>query len=73
MVMTALSGQNSCDNDFNKTAHLLYCQYGTVSCQQAGQLDVNLKMASQVACPCVFVHASLVFHRACIEKGVVIM
>lgn len=56
MVMTALSEWNSHDNDFNKTAHL---QFDTESFQQAGQLDVDLKMASQVECPCVFVHASL--------------
>lgn len=57
--MTALSEWNSHDNDFNETAHLLHLQYDTESCQQAGQLDVVLKMASQVARPCVFVHASL--------------
>lgn len=52
--MTALSEWNSHDNNFSKTAHLLHLQYDAESCQQAGQLDVILKMASQVARPCVF-------------------
>lgn len=51
MVMTALSERNSHDNDFNKTAHLLHLHLNTECCQQAGQLDVILKMASQVARP----------------------
>ena len=57
--MTALSAWNCRDNDFNQTAHLLHLQYDTESRPQAGQLDVILKMASQVARPCVFVHARL--------------
>ena len=59
MVVTALSKWNSHDNDFNKTVHLPNLQFDTKSCQQAGQLDITLKMASQVACPYVFAHASL--------------
>lgn len=48
--MTALSRGNY----FNNAVHLLYCQYDTEPCQQAGQLDVHLKMASQVVRPGVF-------------------
>lgn len=54
MVTTALSEQGSRGNDFNNALHLLYCQYDTEPCQQAGQLDVHLKMASQVVRPRVF-------------------
>lgn len=57
--MTALSERKSRDNDFNKMAHLLHLQFDTESCHQAGQLDVVLKMASQVERPCVFPHASV--------------
>lgn len=66
MVMTALSEWNGRDNDFNKTAHLLHLQYDSESCQQAGQLDAILKMASQVARRCVFAHASL-FIQMCMH------
>lgn len=49
-----LAKQGSRGNDFNNAVHLLYCQCNTEPCQQAGQLDVHLKMASQVVRPCVF-------------------
>lgn len=54
MVTTALSAQSSHRKAFNNAAHLLYCQYDAETCQKAGQLDVNLKMASQVVRPRVF-------------------
>lgn len=54
MVTTALSAQSSHRKAFNNAAHLLYCQYDAETCQKAGQLDVHLKMASQVVRPWVF-------------------
>lgn len=54
MVTKALSEQSSRGNDFNNAAHLRYCQYDTETCQQGGQLDVHLKMASQVVHPRIF-------------------
>ncbi len=59
MVVTALSEWKRCDNDFNQTAQLLHLHYDTESCQKAGQLDAVLKVASQVARPCVFVNAGV--------------
>lgn len=70
--MTALSEWNSHDIDFNKMAHLLHLQFNTKSRQQAGQLDVVLKMAWQVARPCVFPHAS-VYLNDFVQQGVVVM
>lgn len=54
MVTTALSEPSHRGNAFSNAAHLLYCQYDGGTCQQAGQLDVHLKMASQVVRPRVF-------------------
>lgn len=53
-MTTALREQSNHGNDFSNAAHLLYCQYDTESCQQAGQIDVHLKMASQVVRPHMF-------------------